>query len=423
MIRDTQAQDTLVAPSSWWRKNRLATTSAVALLAVLGWLGVTGFQAIGVATSVSRDRLSIATVTRGDLRRDVAAEGRVIAAISPTLHAAAAGVVHLTAVAGHPVMKGDVLGTIESPELANRLAQERSGLEALEVDYGRAKLAADQRQLKLKQVLDQARVDLAVARTEHQRNLRGYELGVIPEIDVKRTEAVLEKAKLVWENAQTNDALEKQSREYDVAAARLSRDRQVLVVEELERQVELLSLRAPVSGQVGQLFVVDRASVSKDAALLTVVDLSALEVELKVPESFARDLASGMPAEIRGNGSQWPGVVASVSPEVVAGEVTARVRFDGAVPEGLRQSQRLAVRVVLDHRENVIAVARGPFVETGGGQFVYVVEGDFAQKRSVRVGAISVDRVEVVEGLQPGDQVVISGSDLFQRAERVALSR
>ena len=157
--------------------------------------------------------------------------------------------------------------------------------------------------------------------------------------------------------------------------------------------------------------------------MLTVIDLSALEVELKVPESFARDLAVGMPAEIRGSGREFTGEVGAVSPEVVSGEVTARVRFTGDAPQGLRQNQRLSVRVLLDARDDVLMVARGPFLESGGGNSAYVVQGDIAERRVIHTGAASIDKVEVLDGLQVGERIVISGTDNFDGAQRVVISR
>ena len=109
-----------------------------------------------------------------------------------------------------------------------------------------------------------------------------------------------------------------------------------------------------MDGQVGQLFIADRTNVSRDAKLLSVIDLSALEVQMQVAESFARELQPGMPGEIAGNGQRWAGQVSSVSPEVVNGEVSARLRFDGQQPEQLRQNQRLSVRVLLDRRDKVL---------------------------------------------------------------------
>ena len=143
---------------------------------------------------------------------------------------------------------------------------------------------------------------------------------------------------------------------------------------------------------------------------------------MAVPESFARDLAVGMPARIRGNGQHYDGEVSAVSPEVVSGQVTARVRFADAPPPGLRQNQRLSVRVLLDARDDVLMVDRGPFLEAGGGRVAYVVAGDVAERRAIRTGAVSIDKVEILDGISAGERLVISGTDSFDDAQRVVLS-
>ncbi|HET8880694.1 MAG TPA: HlyD family efflux transporter periplasmic adaptor subunit [Solimonas sp.] len=423
MIRDTSAQDRVIARAPWWRRQRKALLIGGGVLLLLALIVPVTLRSLSAGASVSRQRISIATVERGDFTRDISAEGRVVAAVSPTLYAPASGSVHFTVQAGGKVEKDQVIGSVDSPELTNKLAQERANLEALQVDYARAQLDAKQQSLVADQTLEQARIDRQTAFTEQERTRKAFELGVTPEIEVLRTQAALQKAEIALKRADTDHDLQKEGRRFDVQAKRLARDRQQLLVDDLQRQVDLLTLRSPVSGQVGQLMVTDRSTVARDAALLTVVDLSALEVEVKVAESFARDLAVGMPATIRGNGSQWNGEVSAVAPEVVNGEVTTRVRFVGDAPQGLRQSQRLSVRVVLDERKNVVMVARGPFVDLGRGTTAYVVNGDIAEKRAIRTGAASVDKVEILEGLQPGEQIVISGSDAFNDADRVALSR
>jgi HlyD family secretion protein len=123
---------------------------------------------------------------------------------------------------------------------------------------------------------------------------------------------------------------------------------------------------------------------------------------------------------ISSNGHEYKGEVSTVAPQVVAGEVTARVRFVGQLPEGLRQSQRLSVRVLLDAREDVLMVTRGPFVEAGGA--AYVVSGEFAERRALRLGASSIDRIEILGGARPGDRVVIAGAENFSGAQRVLLN-
>nr|WP_240954378.1 HlyD family efflux transporter periplasmic adaptor subunit [Solimonas marina] len=423
MIRDTSAQDQPIVQAPWWKRQRKPLLIGLGVVVLLVLIVPTMMRMLSAGGSVSRERLSIATVERGTLVRDIAAEGRVVAAVSPTLYAPAAGSVHFTVNPGHKVAQGDVIGSVDSPELTNKLAQERANLQSMQVDYSRAQLDARQQAIVAEQTLDQAQIDLQTAQTEYERTKQAFDLGVTPEIEVLRTKAALQKAQISLKRAQTDHDLQKEGRHFDVEAKRLARDRQQLLVDDLQRQVDLLTLRSPVDGQIGQLMVVDHTTVAKDAALLSVVDLTKLEVEIKVPESFARDLAVGMPATIRGNGSEWPGEISSVAPEVVNGEVTARARFTGEAPQGLRQSQRLSVRVVLDERKNVLTVARGPFVDVDGGKTAYVVHGDIAEKQPVRLGVASVDKVEILEGLKPGDEVVIAGSDLFHDADRVALSR
>ena len=165
-----------------------------------------------------------------------------------------------------------------------------------------------------------------------------------------------------------------------------------------------------------------RANVAANAPLLTVVDLSALEIEVQVSEVFAHDLSVGMPAEINDASGKYVGEVSAVSPEVVNSQVTGRVRFGDKKPAGLRQNQQLTTRILIDEHPNVLMVDRGPFVDTGAGRVAYVVHGDVAERTAIQVGATSLNAVEIVSGLKEGDRIVISGTDEFKGAQRVALN-
>jgi HlyD family secretion protein len=114
--------------------------------------------------------------------------------------------------------------------------------------------------------------------------------------------------------------------------------------------------------------------------------------------------------------------VTAISPEVRQGEVTGRVRFAGELPTGLRQNQRVAVRILMDRRDGVLKLERGAFYEAGGGAAAYVVSDGVAVLRPIRTGAVSVREVEVLEGLAEGDQVVISDTGDFKNAARVLLA-
>jgi HlyD family secretion protein len=157
--------------------------------------------------------------------------------------------------------------------------------------------------------------------------------------------------------------------------------------------------------------------------LMTLVDLSKLEVELEVPETYVADLGLGMRADIQIGAIHAPGKLAALSPEVVGNQVLARVRFDGAQPTGLRQSQRVSARLLIEEKPGVVLVARGPFVENEGGRCAYVVRDGVAVRTPIKLGATSVAAVEILSGLAPGDKVVIAGTDTFNNAARVAINR
>ncbi|MGH8126297.1 MAG: efflux RND transporter periplasmic adaptor subunit, partial [Rhodanobacteraceae bacterium] len=356
-IRDTSATDRLIEKHISRKKLAIFAGVGVAVIILLIWLVPGALRLFSAGASVSSSRLQIATVVRGPFVRDIAADGRVVAAVSPTLYARADGAVTLNVHAGDQVRKGQVLAVIASPELTNKLAQEQNNADGMQVAYQQAKVNANQQRAKLQGAYENAKIDEQSARRDLTRYQEAFKQGAVSQLDVDRHKDTLEKAQIQLRHAKANLGMDDSSLALEVQAKKLAYQRQNLLVAGLQQQVDDLNVRSPVNGQVGQLFIAQTATVPKDAKLLTVVDLSALEVQVNVPESFARDLASGMPAVISGNGNDWKGAVSAISPEVVNGEVVARVRFEGSKPKQLRQNQRLSVRIVLDQRKNVLTVA------------------------------------------------------------------
>ena len=422
MLRDTNAQDRVIEPPKLWNRHRALAIGLTAAAAALGVLALFLWRYSGAGASVSRERLTIAAVERGSFVRDVAADGQVVAAVSPTLYAGVAGTVTLKGHAGDTVARGQELAIIDSPDLTAKLSQEDATLQSFDMDWRRARLDADHKLQQLRDSYEQARVDQKTAQRELERSRKAYELGAYSELQTLRAEDSLEKATFAFAQAKTSYESQPELNRFDVDGKKALLDRQQFIVTDLKRQVEALTVRSPVDGQIGQIQVADRASIAKDSPLLTVVDLSALEVEIKVPESMARDLRPGMNADLEGDARHWQGTVSGVSPEVVNGQVTARLRFGGDKPLGLRQSQRLAVRILIDRRDNVLMVDRGSFMDQEGGGIVYRVHDSVAERHPVHLGAASIAKVEILEGLDEGDRIVINGTDAFNNAERVILT-
>ncbi len=373
--------------------------------------------------SVPFERVRTATVMRGDLVRDVSVQGRVVAAVRPTLYATAPGTISLQAEAGERVIAGQVLAVVDSPELTNQLQQAEASLAKRKLDLERQRIESRQLALEKRKAADLAEVSLIAARREKRRADEGKERGVIPDIDYEKAQDDLRNAELAYEHATADADLYDERLSFELRASQFEVDQQELVVQDLRRRVDDLSINSPVDGIVGDLLVDQKAAVTRDTPVMAVVDLSRFEIDVLVPEGYADDLDIGMSAEIQSGSQTYDGELVAISPEVVNNQVGARVRFVGDGPTGLRQNQRLTTRILLAEHADVVMVQRGQFLDSGGGRMAYVVSEDrVAHRRQISTGAYSLGAVEILAGLEPGDTIVISNLDPFRGADTVLLT-
>lgn len=421
MIRDTSSQDTVLAtPPIWRRKKILWLAIGVVVFIVISFLLIKTFA--NSTKSINSERLKIGTVTRGTLVRDVAVNGRMVAAISPTLYSTASATVTLKVKAGDMVKKGDVVAELESPDLSSLLKREEANYEQLAAEVERQRILARKQKLLATRDADQAEIERVTADRTFQRYEKAGPEGVISKIEYMRVKDALKTAEIRAKHAQLAAGLEGEDVALSLKTKVSQLEQQKLVRNDAKRKVEELKLKAPVDGMVGTLSVANRSVVAANTALMTLVDLSQLEVELEIPETYVADLGLGMTAEISINGVTTKGKLSALSPEVVKNQVLARVRFEGEQPSGLRQSQRVSARLLIEEKPNVLLLPRGPFVEGEGGRFVYLVQNNIATRIPIKLGATSISAVEIMDGLKEGDKVVIAGTDQFEGAEKISLN-
>jgi HlyD family secretion protein len=422
-IADTSAQDVRLDSSPARRRRWLvagAVTGAVVLIAALTapWI----LRWSGTDASVPRAQLRSAIVTRGDLVRDASVQGRVVAAWSPPLYATQSGTITFAVESGDTVERGAVLATIDSPEIGNRLAQERANHARLKIEIERQEIEAKQQRLENRKTVDLARVMLEATSREARRADLAMEKGAIAQLDFEKAHDERRSAELAFAHAEADAELDTERLDFEIATRRIEFDRQGLLLEDLERQVAELTIVSPVDGIVGNRLVEQKTAVSRNLPVLAVVDLTRFEVEARVPESYADDLAVGMAAEVRAGATVAPATLVAVSPEIIDNQVTARLRFDGDMPPGLRQNQRLTTRILLESRPDVLLVARGQFLESGGGRIAYRIEDRIARRTAIEVGARSIAAVEILSGLAVGDEIVVSGTEGFEGKDTVLIT-
>ena len=203
-IADTSAQDVQLAPPDPRRKLLIfvAIAASLVVLVVLAAPAVTRWA--NATVSVPFDRVRIATVTRGDLVRDVSVQGRVVAAVSPTLYATASGTITLNVDAGEQVLAGQVLANVISPELTNQLEQAESSLAQRKIELERQRIDTRQQALEKGKEADLAEVAVVAARREMRRAEEAKKREVIPLIDYEKAEDDLRNAELAYTHARAD---------------------------------------------------------------------------------------------------------------------------------------------------------------------------------------------------------------------------
>lgn len=420
-IQDTSGTDRIVV-----RQGPRHSTLWLAAAAVVVLVGIVlVFPSIRrwaqTERSFERDRLRFAQVTRGALVSDLAVDGRIVASSYPTLYSPASGTIQLDVRVGDQVRRDQLLARIDSPVLDSRITQESSSVEALQAQLSSQRVTNQATNLRNQQDVDLGKLKHETAQREMNRSEQMHSEGLINQIEYEKAKDDLRIAQLEYEHAVASARLDEQTLDYEVRDTEKQLERQQLVLEEARRRVRELEIRSPVDGVVGSLSVNPEDTVVPNQELLTVIDLSAFEIEIRIPENYADEIKIGNTAEITYEGRKHRGSVSSVSPEVTGSLVEGRVVFGEDLPAGLKQNQRVSTRIILSSRDDVLKVRRGPFLESGGGRKVYVEQDGTATLREIVVGSTSLTEVEIISGLSEGETIVISDTARFGDAEAILL--
>ena len=421
MMRDTSAQDVVIKRRSGkpvWLTIGLFTAAALVFV-----IWKVGSQWVQSDLSVARERLRTGVVTEGVFVRDIPIQGVIVAAVKPTVFAPSQGRVTLVVAAGDVVTAGDVVAIVESPELRSRREQAQAELSAQRTEADRAAIEGRQVDLQNQQAVDLARVAITAAQRELRRAEASWEYQVISRQDLEQAQDEVERAELEYAHRQADAKLYRERFDFEQAASKLTVRQQALRVTELQRQFAELTVLAPVTGIVGTVSVEDRAAITADSPILNIVDLTQLELEVALAQGYADDIAIGMTGTVSYDGDAYPAIVSSISPEAENNTVATRLRFNGAQPQGLRQNQRLTGKIELDRLSNAVQMPRGAWFDSEAGRAAYVIEGDFAVRRQIIAGAASAQSIQILEGLAPGESVVLSNTAGFEGQDRVLLTQ
>ena len=370
--------------------------------------------------------ISVGTVARGEFNDYIRVTGQVQPITTVQLSPLEAGIVErLVVEEGASVRKGDVLVELSNTSLTLEILNSEAELAEKQNILRNTLISMEQQKLDLR--LDKVQLDLDVERKRRtwQQNEELYRSNLIAREDWLQSkedyELAAKKRELNIER-QIQDSLYRtvQIEQMEDNLANMKRN-----MELIRQRIGNLQVKSPIDGEVGLLDVVLGQSVSSGQKIGQVNDLSDYKVEAQIDESYIDRVRAGLEATFDRQGTDYKVRLRKVYPEVRNGQFRADFTFVGAHPRNIRSGQTYYLHLELGQPTDAVIIPRGSFYQSTGGAWIYVVapEGDRAYKRQIRIGRQNPQYYEVLEGLEPGERVIVSGYENYGSNDVLILNK
>jgi HlyD family secretion protein len=286
-----------------------------------------------------------------------------------------------------------------------------------------AKTTLKQTQLTQEANVSTTEQDFKLAQSNLEANEELAKQNLISQIVLKQIRSTLEQARVRYETAKSQLENTKATMASQIAPQEATVAQQRGNYENLVQQADELNVRAGMAGTLNVVPVEEGAQVGPGTQLARVADPTSLKATLRISETQTKDLAFGQQAEIDTRNGKVKGHVVRIDPAAQGGTVGVDVSLDGPLPPGARADLSVDGTITIERLSNIIQVGRPSFGQENGtvGMFKVSADGREATKVTVKLGRTSVNQVEVIEGLKPGDKVILSDMTAYDTFDRVRL--
>lgn len=398
------------------------STGLVAVL-ILVTVGVSRLEP--AAPRVERDTVFMDTVQRGEMLRQVRGTGTLVPEQIRWISAITNSTVERILLRpGVTVEPDTVIVELSNPQLEQSALEAQLSLRAAKARYESREVALDRDMLTQQALVASAESALTLAEYEAQLDEELFADELVSELQLRQKQSRVNQLRIQHEIEEQRLAIQGSAAKAELAAEQADVDRLETIYQLRQDEVGDLRLTAGVSGVLQEVPLEEGASVTPGTNLARVGDPSRLKAELRIPETQARDIQMGQPASIDTRNGIIPGHVVRIDPAVTAGTVTVDIALDGELPRGARPDLTVDGTIELERLENIIYVGRPVFgqEESIVSLFKLQPDTDEAVRTRVSLGRSSVNTIEVLEGLQPGDQVVLSDMSQWDAFDRVRLN-
>ena len=404
------------------RTRQLVMAGSAALFVLATTLGVSRLKP--AAPSVARAAVVLDTVKRGPMVRQVRGLGTLVPEEIRWIPAATDGRVERVVVQpGTRVEADTVLVELSNPEVELRAIEAESQLRAAVAAYNDLRVRLQSQRLDQEAAAARVEAEMQQARLRAEADEELARQGLVAEMNRKISRSAADELanRVGIEGKRLAIGREAIAAQLQVQAAEVEQRRALAHLR--QQQLASLRVRPGLAGVLQQISVEVGQQVTPGTNLARVAQPDRLKAVIKVPETQARDLALGQPAAIDTRNGIVAGRVARVDPAAQNGTVTVDVSLEGPLPRGARPDLTVDGTIDIDRLTDVLYVGRpaqGP-VEGQSTLFRLEPDGVHASRVPVRLGRASVTLIEVLDGLAPGDQVVLSDTSAWEKADRIRI--
>ncbi len=409
----------LVQKKGLQRKHLLPMGGGALFVALLLWMI---FGTHGQTVRVEREKLLISPVESGEFKEYIRLNGLVqpnsVIMLSPS---EAGRVEEILAEEGSILKAGDVILQLSNPNLEMTVINSEAQLSEKENFLRNTLIQMQQNRIRLQQELLQQNFDVS-------RKKRRYDNNTALRSSLSQEEYLLSKEDYEYAQQSYNLMLARHEQDSIFAEVQVKQLEEGLAnmkrnLEMVRLRLEELQVKAPIDGQLGMLEAEIGQNLGAGQKIGQMTGSAGFKLEVGIDESYVDRVHSGLPVKLERQSRQYEMRIRKIYPEVRQGVFKADLVFTGELPDNLRNGQSHSLMLELGLPSEAVIIAKGPFFQATGGQWVFVLsaDGSEAVRRNIRIGRQNPQYYEVLEGLTPGEKVIVSGYEMFGDNTRLEL--
>ena len=365
---------------------------------------------------VDRDSISMSTATRGEFNDYIRISGRVQPMTTVQLSPQEGGIVEAILVEeGSTVHAGEPILVLNNDNLDLQILNSEAELAEKENILRNTQIQMEQQKLDVRQNELEYGTQVERLRRAYEQQKALYADQLIAREDYLKAEEDYRLASQKYELIRERSKQDSLYRGTQIDRMEESLENMLLNMHMIRRRKDNLIVKAPIDGELGLLDVVLGQSIASGTKIGQVNSVGTYKVEAQIDEHYIDRVVAGLEATFERQGETYATSIRKVYPEVRDGKFQADFKFEGQQPDNIRAGQTYYLNLQLGQPEEAVIIPRGTFYQKTGGKWIYVVskDGNKAVRREIRIGRQNPQYYEVLEGLEPGEQVITSSYDTY----------